>query len=111
MCRAVQQKSFDKQFVRDYLETLDWNKQPPAPPLPAEVVRKTSEKYREAYERLTGGSYELARHFPGAGSAVIHGFGVAQGILARGAGIGAAIVGLICGIWFMASRERSCCRT
>ena len=48
------QMSYDKQFVRDYLETLDWDKQPPAPPLPDEVIRKTSEKYREAYETLTG---------------------------------------------------------
>jgi phosphoribosylaminoimidazole-succinocarboxamide synthase len=48
------QMSYDKQFVRDYLETLDWNKQPPAPPLPAEVIRKTSLKYREAYQTLTG---------------------------------------------------------
>jgi phosphoribosylaminoimidazole-succinocarboxamide synthase len=48
------QKSFDKQFVRDYLETLDWNKQPPAPPLPAEVILKTAAKYREAFETLTG---------------------------------------------------------
>jgi phosphoribosylaminoimidazole-succinocarboxamide synthase len=47
------QFSFDKQFVRDYLETLDWNKQPPAPSLPEDVVRKTSEKYTEAYRRLT----------------------------------------------------------
>ncbi|MEA3194675.1 MAG: phosphoribosylaminoimidazole-succinocarboxamide synthase [Betaproteobacteria bacterium] len=46
--------SFDKQYVRDYLETLDWNKTPPAPKLPAEVIRKTAEKYREALERLTG---------------------------------------------------------
>ncbi len=46
--------SFDKQYVRDYLETLDWNKTPPAPRLPAEVIRKTSEKYREALQRLTG---------------------------------------------------------
>ena len=46
--------SFDKQFVRDYLETLDWNKTPPAPPLPPNVIRGTSEKYLEAYERLTG---------------------------------------------------------
>jgi phosphoribosylaminoimidazole-succinocarboxamide synthase len=51
-----QQKSFDKQFVRDYLETLDWNKQPPAPPLPEEVILKTAAKYREAYETLTGAS-------------------------------------------------------
>jgi phosphoribosylaminoimidazole-succinocarboxamide synthase len=48
------QKSFDKQFVRDYLETLDWDKQPPAPSLPAGVIERTSEKYREAYKRLTG---------------------------------------------------------
>src|SRR5204863_2527106 len=46
--------SFDKQYVRDYLETLDWNKTPPAPRLPAEVIAKTSEKYREALTRLTG---------------------------------------------------------
>jgi phosphoribosylaminoimidazole-succinocarboxamide synthase len=46
--------SYDKQFVRDYLETLDWPKTPPAPELPEEVVRKTSEKYLEACERLTG---------------------------------------------------------
>ncbi|HVW84645.1 MAG TPA: phosphoribosylaminoimidazolesuccinocarboxamide synthase [Bryobacteraceae bacterium] len=50
------QKSFDKQFVRDYLETLDWNKQPPAPPLPDDVIAKTSEKYHEAYRLITGRS-------------------------------------------------------
>ncbi len=48
------QPSFDKQFVRDYLETLDWNKQPPAPSLPAEIVAKSQAKYLEAYEWLTG---------------------------------------------------------
>ncbi len=48
------QKSFDKQFVRDYLLSIRWDKRPPAPPLPEEVVRKTSEKYVEVYERLTG---------------------------------------------------------
>jgi len=48
------QPSFDKQFVRDYLETLDWNKQPPGPVLPDEIVAKTTAKYLEAYERLTG---------------------------------------------------------
>jgi phosphoribosylaminoimidazole-succinocarboxamide synthase len=48
------QPSFDKQFVRDYLETLDWNKTPPAPALPAEVVQRTQAKYLEAFERLTG---------------------------------------------------------
>ena len=50
------QPSFDKQFVRDFLESLQWNKQPPPPPLPPEVVEKTSEKYREAYRLLTGHS-------------------------------------------------------
>jgi phosphoribosylaminoimidazole-succinocarboxamide synthase len=50
--------SFDKQYVRDYLETLGWNKRPPAPHLPAEVVARTSEKYREAYTRLTGRKLE-----------------------------------------------------
>ena len=48
------QPSFDKQFVRDYLETLTWDKNPPAPALPAEVVAKTQAKYLEAYEKLTG---------------------------------------------------------
>ncbi len=48
------QESYDKQYVRDYLEEIRWNKQPPAPALPPEVARKTSEKYREAYEKLTG---------------------------------------------------------
>jgi phosphoribosylaminoimidazole-succinocarboxamide synthase len=46
--------SFDKQFVRDYLETLDWDKTPPAPSLPGDVIAKTSAKYVEAFERLTG---------------------------------------------------------
>jgi phosphoribosylaminoimidazole-succinocarboxamide synthase len=46
--------SFDKQFVRDYLETLDWNKTAPGPALPAEIIEKTAVKYREAFERLTG---------------------------------------------------------
>jgi phosphoribosylaminoimidazole-succinocarboxamide synthase len=49
-----QQPSFDKQFLRDYLETLDWNKTAPAPPLPAEIIDKTADKYREALFRLTG---------------------------------------------------------
>jgi phosphoribosylaminoimidazole-succinocarboxamide synthase len=48
------QPSFDKQFVRDYLETLDWNKTPPAPALPSEIVKKTQAKYIEAHRRLTG---------------------------------------------------------
>ena len=46
--------SFDKQFVRDYLETLDWDKTPPGPSLPAGIIEKTSAKYREAFEKLTG---------------------------------------------------------
>jgi phosphoribosylaminoimidazole-succinocarboxamide synthase len=48
------QPSFDKQFVRDYLETLSWNKQPPAPALPPDVVARTTAKYLDAYARLTG---------------------------------------------------------
>ncbi len=48
------QASFDKQFVREYLETLDWEKTPPAPPLPPEIAEKTSQKYAEAYELLVG---------------------------------------------------------
>jgi phosphoribosylaminoimidazole-succinocarboxamide synthase len=48
------QPSFDKQYVRDYLESIAWDKRPPAPPLPAEVVARTREKYVEAYARLTG---------------------------------------------------------
>ncbi len=46
--------SFDKQYLRDYLETLDWNKKAPAPPLPAEVIAKTTEKYLQALQQLTG---------------------------------------------------------
>ena len=48
------QKSFDKQYLRDYLETLDWDKTPPAPELPIDVAEKTSQKYIEAFEKLTG---------------------------------------------------------
>jgi len=47
--------SFDKQFVRDYLETLDWNKKAPGPNLPPNIIARTSEKYHEALQRLTGG--------------------------------------------------------
>jgi phosphoribosylaminoimidazole-succinocarboxamide synthase len=46
--------SFDKQFVRDYLETLEWDKTPPAPTLPPEIIEKTTRKYQEAFTRLTG---------------------------------------------------------
>jgi phosphoribosylaminoimidazole-succinocarboxamide synthase len=48
------QPSFDKQYVRDYLERIGWNKQPPAPALPPDVVARTRDKYREAYQRITG---------------------------------------------------------
>ncbi len=53
-CPGGAQPSFDKQFVRDYLETLDWGKTAPGPQLPDEIIRKTSEKYIAAYELLTG---------------------------------------------------------
>ena len=48
--------SFDKQYVRDYLESLDWNKKAPGPRLPPEVIERTAAKYREALARLTGGA-------------------------------------------------------
>ena len=51
--------SFDKQFVRDYLETLDWNKTAPGPKLPGDVVARTASKYVEAFERLTGEKLKL----------------------------------------------------
>ncbi len=51
---GISPPSFDKQYVRDYLETLDWDKTPPAPHLPADVVARTAAKYREAMQRLTG---------------------------------------------------------
>lgn len=51
------QASFDKQFVRNYLDTLDWDKTPPGPELPEEIVTRTREKYVEAYERLTGKTF------------------------------------------------------
>jgi phosphoribosylaminoimidazole-succinocarboxamide synthase len=53
------QNSYDKQYVRDYLEEIRWNKQPPAPALPQEVARRTSEKYLEAYRQLTGRELEV----------------------------------------------------
>ncbi len=48
------QHSYDKQFIRDYLESIPWNKKPPAPPLPPDIIQKTSEKYLNAYKALTG---------------------------------------------------------
>jgi len=53
------QPSFDKQFVREYLETLDWNKQPPAPPLPDDIAEATSQRYLKAFELLTGKPLEI----------------------------------------------------
>ncbi len=50
---GISPPSFDKQFVRDYLETLDWDKTPPGPELPVEILEKTAQKYQEAYERMT----------------------------------------------------------
>jgi phosphoribosylaminoimidazole-succinocarboxamide synthase len=51
---GISPPSYDKQFVRDYLETLDWDKTPPAPKLPADVIARTSAKYREALEKIAG---------------------------------------------------------
>ncbi|MEE8428194.1 MAG: phosphoribosylaminoimidazolesuccinocarboxamide synthase [Gammaproteobacteria bacterium] len=53
---GISPPSYDKQYVRDYLETLDWDKQPPGPSLPVEVIARTAEKYKEAQQRLTGKS-------------------------------------------------------
>lgn len=53
------QASFDKQFVREYLETLDWDKKPPAPPLPPEIVEATSARYLEAYRLITGSDLDI----------------------------------------------------
>jgi phosphoribosylaminoimidazole-succinocarboxamide synthase len=55
---GISPPSFDKQFVRDYLETTSWDKRPPAPHLPADVIKRTAEKYIEAYEKLTGKRFE-----------------------------------------------------
>ena len=55
---GISPPSFDKQYVRDYLETLDWDKTPPGPTLPDEVIEGTAARYVEAYERLTGGSFD-----------------------------------------------------
>ena len=54
VCAGTSPPSFDKQFVRDYLETLDWGKTPPAPALPQEIIEQTSRKYREAFDRIAG---------------------------------------------------------
>lgn len=53
------QKSFDKQFLRDYLDSIGWSKTPPPPKLPPEIIQKTRERYLEAYKRLTGGDMEV----------------------------------------------------
>jgi phosphoribosylaminoimidazole-succinocarboxamide synthase len=55
------QPSYDKQYVRDYLESIHWNKQPPAPALPDDVARRTSDKYKDAYRELTGKPLETSR--------------------------------------------------
>ncbi len=65
---GISPPSFDKQYVRDYLEALGWNKRPPPPPLPAEVIAKTAQKYQEALERLTGRSLTVGGSVPGAQS-------------------------------------------
>lgn len=55
------QKSFDKQFVRDYLLKINWNKMPPAPQLPEEIIEATSQKYIEAYQRITGTKFSTKK--------------------------------------------------
>ncbi len=60
------QPSFDKQFVRDWLDATGWDHEPPPPELPSEVVERTAAKYREAYEKVTGQSFDHYRHLMGA---------------------------------------------
>jgi phosphoribosylaminoimidazole-succinocarboxamide synthase len=59
---GVSQPSFDKQFVRDWLDASGWDHEPPPPSLPDEVIDRTAMKYREAYERVTGERFEHYRH-------------------------------------------------
>jgi phosphoribosylaminoimidazole-succinocarboxamide synthase len=59
------QPSFDKQFVRDWLDASGWDHEPPSPELPSEVIERTAMKYREAYERVTGQSFDHYRHLMG----------------------------------------------
>jgi phosphoribosylaminoimidazole-succinocarboxamide synthase len=63
------QPSFDKQYVRDWASSTGWDKKPPAPPIPEDVVSRTREKYVEAYELITGESFDAWLHRTGAGSA------------------------------------------
>lgn len=62
--RGEPQPSFDKQFVRDYLESLGWNKTPPAPELPEEIIRKTTQKYLQVYKKLTGSELKANNENP-----------------------------------------------
>ena len=99
------QPSYDKQYVRDYLESIHWNKQPPAPALPDDVARRTSEKYKEAYRALTGRELEpiavsLLDLLLGliVISSVMAGF--VAGFARVGIGFCAAIAGMVFGFWF-----------
>ena len=56
---GISPNSFDKQFIRDYLETLDWDKTPPGPSLPPEIIHQTAEKYHEAYRKITGQQFDI----------------------------------------------------
>ncbi len=56
------QPSYDKQFVRDYLEQIGWNKQPPVPTLPDDVIERTRQKYLEAFRRITGADLVVLTH-------------------------------------------------
>ena len=56
---GISPNSFDKQFIRDYLETLDWDKKSPGPSLPSEIIEKTAEKYHEAFRKITGQEFDI----------------------------------------------------
>ena len=51
-------ESYDKQFIRDYLETLDWNKTAPGPHVPSDIINATAEKYQQAFQRITGETFK-----------------------------------------------------
>jgi hypothetical protein len=86
--------------VRDYLETLDWNKQPPAPPLPDDVIAKTSEKYHEAYRASPARTCELARYRSDRRPRVLHVQSFRKGFSREIVGLAAAFAALVLGMWF-----------
>ncbi len=97
------QPSYDKQFVRDYLESIQWNKQPPAPALPEEIAAKTSDKYKDAYRELTGRELPIVSLLDIVLIAIVGGsvvFGFLAGFARAGIGFLATVTGILFGFWF-----------